>query len=736
MKKRLQKATLTLLACTVLGSPLLLANVPAAYAESNAGTQAAPAVSKEQAIQAARAKVKLSEEQWKVTSAEYRSNDTDKWDNFIGARWQLMFSAVDPNVSDGYMIVIDAKSGKLTGLNQFSKNGPGNSGTLTKEEAKKKAEAFLQEIAPEEFKQTELTALDVNGLGSYNMYNLTYDRKTSDGVYVLGDQITLALSFDGSVASYNIHWTDVDLPLADTGIISVETANKTYGDELNLRLRYTTDTRSATTQASLVYSTSYPYSYSYSLPQTPYLVDAKTGKPLNRSGQESVLSKADVQPILAGGPTKPAPGGTPLSQEEAEAAVQASGLMQPGYRLTDPSYNESGPNSKAWNFFINTGVPNVQGNVSVDALTGELINFYLFGSPSGNPSSGSSLTDDQAREKALALVKKLYPNRLGAIALLSVTNMPNNPKFPDQNNGKGVSFAYLENGIPTESGIQILFDANGNVQNFFGATNPYGSERIVYAKPDGAISKQQATEIYIKNRPLRLSYYFPVLADGTPSTKPMLVWSPVTEWMPTSYVNAHTGEFVDTVRAQTTPPVSPSDVKGHWAEAALTQFADRSLLELQDGKANPDQTISRAEFIRLLTSYRVGLTTTDKPTFEDVPTDSKYFNNVETAVFFGWIAKDKTFRPNDAISRQEAAAVFTRVLHYQELAKHDEIFTLPYVDRGDVAPYAVGSVAILTALGVMQGSDNKFLPNGNITLAEACTAILKLQPNDPTPLYK
>jgi hypothetical protein len=216
-------------------------------------------------------------------------------------------------------------------------------------------------------------------------------------------------------------------------------------------------------------------------------------------------------------------------------------------------------------------------------------------------------------------------------------------------------------------------------------------------------------------------------SNGTRSTAPVLVYAPAGNGRYDSYVDGLTGEWISLDPSAQQPSTLPSDIKGHWAESALTQFANLGLLELKDGKASPDREISRGEFIYLLTNIRGGMSSPEQPTFEDVAKDSKYYAAIEDAVARGWIAKDSKFRPADLLSRQEAATILTRALGHEELAKHSELFALPYADGGEVAPWAKGSVAILNGLGVMQGSDNRFHPHSDVTLAESCTVLLKVQ---------
>ena len=75
---------------------------------------------------------------------------------------------------------------------------------------------------------------------------------------------------------------------------------------------------------------------------------------------------------------------------------------------------------------------------------------------------------------------------------------------------------------------------------------------------------------------------------------------------------------------------------------------------------------------------------------------------------------DDTFRPDNAISRQEFAMVLTR------LTGETESGDLPFTDAGDIAPWAADSVYTVYNRGWISGyDDGAFLPQRDVTRAEA-----------------
>lgn len=729
MKNSIQKVTVMLLTCTLLGSPLVWMNTPSAYAEATATAATPPAVSKDQAVQKARNLLNLADAKWKLEASEYNNNADEKYSFFRGPYWQLNFVSTDSDPYSGYSVMLSATTGQMLSAYHFSKSQ--DQGDLTKEQARSKAENLVAAVAPDQFKETELTWSNVSGLSPYRTYTFMFERKTADGLFVIGDQISVTINGDGTLQSYNINWSNATFPKAE-GTLSLDAVTKSYSNDLALNLQYQFASRSTPTakpSVDLIYSTGSPVGFQMPVSQYLGLYDAKTGKSLGMDGKERTQNKINTTPLVPNGPKNPQVRATPLTQEEAEAVIRSSGLLVGNEKLNNVSYSEG--TTKTWTFNLQgNDSTDMIGNVQLDASTGEVIYFNTY---SNNPVTGAGLSEEAAKTKSLDLVKKLFPNQLGALALIGVQSPNYGKGSSGEFNNKAVTFGILKNGVLTQETIQIVFNSQGNVSNLYNTQSMKADqEDLAYADPTKAISQDQAKEIFVKNRPLRLSYYFPVTAEGVRSTTPTLVYAPLnSERLSYSYINAVTGNWVNSEPGDSqNPPVMPTDITGHWAEKSLTQFADLGLLELKDGKANPDQEITRGEWIRLLANFRGGLTTYSTATFSDVAAGSKYFSSVENAVRNGWIAKDTNFNPDEKITRQEAASIIARVMGYEQLAKHGELFVVPFSDRDAIAPWAKGSVAIIGGLGVMGGSGNAFHPNANITLAEACTAMLKMQVND------
>ena len=77
-------------------------------------------------------------------------------------------------------------------------------------------------------------------------------------------------------------------------------------------------------------------------------------------------------------------------------------------------------------------------------------------------------------------------------------------------------------------------------------------------------------------------------------------------------------------------------------------------------QSNTNRTLTRAEFLKLvLNAAKVDVTKEAAPTYKDVPATHTLANYVAYATRIGMVSgQDGNFRPNDAISRAEAAKIF------------------------------------------------------------------------------
>lgn len=178
--------------------------------------------------------------------------------------------------------------------------------------------------------------------------------------------------------------------------------------------------------------------------------------------------------------------------------------------------------------------------------------------------------------------------------------------------------------------------------------------------------------------------------------------------------------------AAATKEVSFSDVVSHWGKDAIAKaVASGVATGYPDGSFAPDQSVTRAEFTKLLVeglglaASNAELSFTDA---ESVPAWAESY--VKSAVAAGIINgySDGSFRPNGKINRAEMAVMIVKALGL-ELEAAD---TLSFSDNDSIPQYAQAQVATAVKHGLVQGlADNKFGAEQSASRAQAVTIILR-----------
>ena len=86
------------------------------------------------------------------------------------------------------------------------------------------------------------------------------------------------------------------------------------------------------------------------------------------------------------------------------------------------------------------------------------------------------------------------------------------------------------------------------------------------------------------------------------------------------------------------------------------------------------------------------------------------------------------FAPEDKLTREEAAAILFRAAEYAGAEIPEVKVDMSYSDNSEISDWAISQVYGLKVLGIMEnGSDNKFNPQAEYTVAETAQSLLNLQ---------
>lgn len=168
-----------------------------------------------------------------------------------------------------------------------------------------------------------------------------------------------------------------------------------------------------------------------------------------------------------------------------------------------------------------------------------------------------------------------------------------------------------------------------------------------------------------------------------------------------------------------------SDTKDHWASEYISFMAEENISNgYPDGSFQPEGMVTRAEFIKFVAvAFKLSQNGFEK-SFDDVKNTDWFYSYVNIAAANGIVTGDGSLlRPGDKITRQDAAVILSRIIGENGAVNSDKSFD----DEEDISDYAKASVRKLHAMKIINGVNNSFLPNKNITRAEAAAMIVRLK---------
>lgn len=158
-----------------------------------------------------------------------------------------------------------------------------------------------------------------------------------------------------------------------------------------------------------------------------------------------------------------------------------------------------------------------------------------------------------------------------------------------------------------------------------------------------------------------------------------------------------------------------------WAKDSILKLYNQGILSGRgDGTFVPNDTITRAEFVKLAVLASGEVNDEAEAGFDDVPEDHWSYGYVATAYELGIIngISDSVFGESLPITRQDMAVILDRIAESRGIKENS--VSLGFEDYGDISDYAVEAVGHLSYLGIINGKDNgKFEPKADATRAEA-----------------
>lgn len=169
------------------------------------------------------------------------------------------------------------------------------------------------------------------------------------------------------------------------------------------------------------------------------------------------------------------------------------------------------------------------------------------------------------------------------------------------------------------------------------------------------------------------------------------------------------------------------DLEGHWSKDYIYEALNTVKISgYPDGSFKPDINMTRAEFIKLINST-LDINADDvNIKASDTPKDKWYYIELKKAIKRKYIENDEKLRPEDAISRQEAAYIIGRAYNFSQ----DPSFASSFKDYDKIAVKNRGYVGELLKEKIIDGfKDSSFKPDDKLTRAQACVILSKLRTN-------
>ncbi|MNZ82312.1 Cellulosome-anchoring protein precursor [compost metagenome] len=176
-----------------------------------------------------------------------------------------------------------------------------------------------------------------------------------------------------------------------------------------------------------------------------------------------------------------------------------------------------------------------------------------------------------------------------------------------------------------------------------------------------------------------------------------------------------------------------NDSKGHWAEKTIDTYVKLNFIRgYTNGQFKPNANITRAEFASLISRvFNLNAVTGQSANMSDISSHwaKEAIEQLAGAGVLGGYS-DGTFRPNQAISREEIVVILSRIVNLNSMNQDDSKGN--FTDLSTANSYATQAIKSAAKAGIVSGrNDGEFDPHGNTTRAEALTIIqnaLRLNP--------
>lgn len=164
-----------------------------------------------------------------------------------------------------------------------------------------------------------------------------------------------------------------------------------------------------------------------------------------------------------------------------------------------------------------------------------------------------------------------------------------------------------------------------------------------------------------------------------------------------------------------------TDVKGHWGEKYINSVVEKKIfMGTSKTTFEPNANITRTMIVTTL--YRLeGMPKVENPAeFNDVKTNMWYSDPIAWAAANNIVKgyEDKSYKPDQEVTREEMAAIISRYLAYKAVPVTPMV-PEAFADQDKIATWALTDVQTVQLANIMAGKPgNLFDPQGKATRAE------------------
>jgi subtilisin family serine protease len=176
-----------------------------------------------------------------------------------------------------------------------------------------------------------------------------------------------------------------------------------------------------------------------------------------------------------------------------------------------------------------------------------------------------------------------------------------------------------------------------------------------------------------------------------------------------------------------------TDIQNHWAQKEIEELAGKQIIDgMDDHTFQPNATMTRAQFVTMLTKALKLQDDGKTSMFTDVPENAWYRNSVYAAYKAGIISglNDETFSPDTSITREQMAVIMINTYLHAKGKKLEDLVTtqeVKYSDEESISAWARTSVRLASSLGLLSGTgEGQFAPADATTRAQAAVVLYRL----------